>query len=262
MSNQEIQSWSLAIGLLIFVGVIALVYLARRLRRHAPSGDRWSNVPTATGRSAPAGAPTATIAAAARRRPASPPPETAHERSRAVRSLVLQAAAERTPAGWTALILTPPPHPETMTWHVHLAPAVALDLRDGRTVPAAPPTATHEWQLTGGRLVAVGDSEIDPAPNDDTVAIRVTGPYLLVVVEEPDAADAGAAARLAARVVTTGGGLPEPRAALDDPRAVQAALREAVELAVASRMTDTPPALGYRPAAWRGHERTWLSIAR
>jgi hypothetical protein len=92
--------------------------------------------------------------------------------------------------------------------------------------------------------------------------VRVTGPYLLVVVRLRGDGQGSTEPRLTARVVTTGDTLPEPRAPLSDTRAVQAALREGIELAIGSRMTDAPPALGYRLAAWTGHERTWLTISR
>jgi hypothetical protein len=103
---------------------------------------------------------------------------------------------------------------------------------------------------------------LDPLPTDDAVAVRVTGPYLVVVVGPHADADGERRPRLTARVVTTGDALPEPGAPLSDQRAVQAALREAIELAIGTRMSGTLPAVGYRLTAWAGHERTWLTISR
>lgn len=260
MSQQDTQWWSFVIGLLVFVSVVGLVYIRRRRRGPQPPSttvERWSSAaPTKTAPSGTSGESTGTE----RRRPAAPPPQgTPNERASAVRSLILRAAAERVPSGWSVLLLTPPPNAEQMTWHVHLAPSVALDLMDGRTVPAAPPPPSHDWQLAGGRTVGVGQGELDPQPTEDTKSVRVTGPYLIVVVGP---SGGGQEPRLTARVVTTGDTLPEPRASLADTRAVQAALREAIELAIGSRMSGTPPALGYRLPAWAGHERTWLTISR
>jgi hypothetical protein len=146
-----------------------------------------------------------------------------------------------------------------MTWHVHLVPEVALDLRDGRTVTVSAPVMSHEWQLPDGRTVGVGDGDPDPPPSDETSAVRVTGPYLIVAVTQ----ESGQAPVLVARVVLSGGEeLPQPRAATTDLRAVQGALREAIELTVGSRMTGTPPAVGYPRASWSAHERTWLTVSR
>jgi hypothetical protein len=146
-----------------------------------------------------------------------------------------------------------------MSWHVHLAPAVALDLQDSRTVPAAAPEPSHLWQVAGGRNVGIAEGDPDPPPNAETLAIRVTGPYLIVSVTRDD----GGEPMLVARAVDADGAeLPRPRAAATDVRAVQAALREAIELTVTLRMGSTPPAVGYPPASWSGHERTWLTIAR
>jgi hypothetical protein len=54
--------------------------------------------------------------------------------------------------------------------------------------------------------------------------------------------------------------LPQPRAATTDIRAMQAALREAVELAIGSRMLGSPPTVAYRRSSWNGHERVWLTV--
>src|SRR5262249_37557334 len=144
---------------------------------------------------------TDTAPAGGRRRPIAPPPRGAPgEQASAIRSLILRTVAERAPAGWSALVLCPPPHPERMSWHVHLAPAVALDLKDGRTVTVAAPPASHEWQLAGGRTVGIGDGEPDPPPTDETVNVRVTGPYLIVTVSQAGSNPP----ELSARVMTAG----------------------------------------------------------
>ena len=99
-----------------------------------------------------------------------------------------------------------------MTWHVHLAPEVALDLRDGRTVAVATPAPSHEWQVPGGRTVAVSEGDPVPAPGSETVSVRVTGPYLVVSASQ----EGGGSPLLVARVVQAAGDdLPQPRAEVD-----------------------------------------------
>lgn len=261
MSPNDVQWWSLVVGLGLFVMVVVGLFVGRRTRERrggSPVRSDSSTTPRAasSGDSATAGAPAASPTA--RRRPTSPPPPgEPRELASAVRSAILRSAAERIPAGWSALILSPPPHLERMTWHVHLAPVVELDLRDGRTVTVAAPAASHDWQVAGGRTVGVGEGDPDPAPGEATVAVRVTGPYLAVAVGE----EGGRGPTLVARVVLLGDEeLPQPRAVATDPRAVQGALREAIELTVGSRMTSPPPTVAYQLPSWRAHERTWLTI--
>jgi hypothetical protein len=170
----------------------------------------------------------------------------------------MRAVGERAPAGWSALVLCPPPHPELMTWHVHLSPEVALELQDGRVLTVVAPPSLHEWQLSGGRTVHIGDGDPEPAPTDETVTLRVTGPYLIVAASLPR----GRAPELVARVVSAeGDDLPQQRAVAAEARSMQAALREAVEQAVGSRMLGVPPTVAYRPPSWASHERVWLTIA-
>lgn len=264
MSQGEIQLWALAIGLLIFGSVVVLLFVRRRAAERAAGGpltisDGLSLHPTKAEPVTTASDPTAPEARPARRRREPPPPTgSPAELASAIRSLILRAVAERAPSGWSALVLCPPPHPELVTWHVHLAPEVALDLQDGRSVTVAAPVPSHEWQLSGGRVVAIGEGEPDPPPTDETVGVRVTGPYLVVAVRQAS----GRPPELSARVMTADGDeLPQSRAVATDTRAVQAALREAVEHAIGSRMLGTPPAVGYRRSSWAGHERVWLGIS-
>lgn len=176
-----------------------------------------------------------------------------------VRSLVTRVVAERAPKGWSALILCPPAHPARMTWHVHLAPQIALDVADGRSVPVRAPTPSHAWELAGGRTVQVGDGDSDPPPSDETQNVRVTGPYLTVVVTREE----NQPPRLVARVMGVGHDeLPQPHALANDVRAVQGALRSAIESAVGAKMLGMEPAVGYRPASWAAHERVWLTVGR
>jgi hypothetical protein len=145
-----------------------------------------------------------------------------------------------------------------MTWHVHLSPEVALDLQDGRVLPVAAPVPSHAWQLAGGRTVRIGDGDPEPAPTDETLALRVTGPYLIVAASLPR----DRPPELVARVVSADGDeLPHQRAVAADPRSVQAALREAVEQAIGSRMLGAPPSVRYRRPSWNSHERVWLTIS-
>lgn len=261
MSQGEIQLWVLLIGLLLFAAIAGLLYKRRQARERAaggPTGPRTDDLGKNLDPTPMAPFPTAAETRPARRRPGPAPATSPGELASAIRSLLLRAVAERAPAGWSALVLCPPPHPELMTWHVHLAPEIALDLQDGRSVAVAAPVTSHEWQFSGGRVVSVGEGETDPPPTDDTTGLRVTGPYLVVAVRLPS----GGAPELSARVMTADDEeLPQTRASATDTRAVQSALREAVGHAVGSRMLGTPPAVGYRRSSWAAHERVWLSIA-
>ena len=243
--------WALITGLPL-LGLFVWALLGRR--QALERGATLANPPSAP----PLPAPTADQAAARRRPRYEPPAPGEHELASAVRSAILRAVAERTPAGWTTLVLCPPPHPALMTWHVHLTPAVALDVPDGRSVPVSPPAPSHEWQLPGGRSVGVGNGDPEPAPRPDTLAVRVSGPYLQVNVKT----ESGQPALLTARVEGGPEGSPEFRALPTDNRALQSALREAIEQAVGTRMLGTPPTLGYRLGAWGGHDRVWLTVSR
>jgi hypothetical protein len=245
--------WALLTGLpLLAIFVLALLARRRMRERAGLSGPPTAAQPSAAQNGeAPASAP--------RRRPVAPPvPAGERELASAVRSTILRSVAERTPAGWTVLVLCPPPHATLMTWHVHLAPQIAVDVPDGRSVPCDPPAPSHEWQLPGGRTVRVGDGDPEPAPAPDARAVRVSGPYIQVTVQAAN----GRPATLVARVEGSPDGSPELRAVATELRATQAALREAVELAIGTRMLGSPPTLGYGPAAWAGHERVWLTIER
>lgn len=240
-------------GIPLLAIFVAALYVRRRARERA-------GLVSPTGRGLEAevvmpGVPESTP----RRRPITvAPPAGDRELASAVRSTILRVVSERAPAGWTILVLCPPPGTALMTWHVHLAPQVAVDVPDGRSVPVNPPAPSHEWQLPGGRSVGVGNGDPEPAPATDARAIRVSGPYLQVLLR----AETDQPPLLAARVEGSPDGSPELRATPTDLRAVQAALREAVELAIGARMLGTPPTLGYGPGAWAGHERVWLTIGR
>jgi LPXTG-motif cell wall-anchored protein len=251
--------WALLVGLPLLGLLAGALYIRRRRRGPIENAgtDLWPALPPAVAAEAESGpeedvpAPTSV-----RRRPrATAPPAGDQELASAVRSTILRTVAERAPVGWTTLVLCPPPHPELMTWHVHLAPDVALDLRDGRSVPATTPASSYGWSLPGGRTVRVGEGDPTPGPTAETVTVRIHGPYLKVAVHR----GAGQAPILSAQVVGLADGSPDLRAAPSDLRGVRAALREAIELAVGSRMLGSPPSLGYGLAAWNGHERVWLT---
>jgi hypothetical protein len=260
VSPNDVQWWSLIVGLGVFVGLVMVIFTLRRVRerRHgptSPAGEFVADRSPSTQSAYPE-----EPERSARRRPVTPPPSgEPGELASAIRSAILRTIAERAPAGWTALILSPPPHRERMTWHLHLAPDVALVLRDGRTITASPPAATHEWQIARDRVVGVGEGDPEPGPSGELSTIRVTGPYLTVVVQMTE----DQAPTLVAQVVVSDGDTPpQPRATATDPRAITGALREAVELAVGSRLAGATPAVGYALASWSAHERTWLTIGR
>jgi hypothetical protein len=262
VSQSQIQLTVLVIGLLLFGAVIGLLFLRRRAAEHRDGGPPTHQTDD-MGRPLPEAGTAETVttltARPERRRPEPPPLSgSPGELTSAIRSLILRTVAERSPAGWSALVLCPPPHSELITWHVHLAPEVALDLADGRSVAVAAPLSSHEWQLAGGRIVSIGEGEPDPPPTEETAGVRVTGPYLVVAVRLTD----GRTPELTARVMLADGEeIPWSRAVATDTRAVRSALRQAVEHAVGSRMLGTPPAVGYRRSSWVGHERIWLTIA-
>jgi hypothetical protein len=262
VSQSEIQMTVLVIGLLLFGSIIGLLFVRRRASERAsggPTPPRTDDMGRLVPRSPSPEPSLEPMLRPARRRP-EPPPSAGSpaELASAIRSLILRAVAERVPAGWSALVLCPPPHSELITWHVHLAPVVALDLTDGRSVAVAPPLPSHEWQIPGGRVVEVGDGEPDPPPTEETIGLRVSGPYLVVAVRQA----VGQAPELTARVMLSDGEeMPQSRAIATDTRAVQSALRQSVEQAIGSRMLGTPPAVGYRRSSWAAHERVWLTVA-
>jgi hypothetical protein len=245
---------ALLTGLPLLAIFVAALYVRRRSKERA----------TLAGGSAPESYKSEMSAALAgeatpRRRPVtsnSPPGD--RELASAIRSTILRVVAERAPAGWTILVLCPPPSATLMTWHVHLAPAVAVDVPDGRSVPVSAPSPSHAWQMPGGRSVGVGNGDPEPAPAPDARAVRVSGPYLQIsLLTEADQPPV-----LLARVEGSPDGSPELRASPTDLKAAQTALREAVELAIGSRMLGAPPTLGYGLGAWHGHERVWLTIGQ
>jgi hypothetical protein len=256
--------WAFLVGLGVFVGLVLLLFVLRRLReRGAPRETRSSRIRNGERRGSSPTPPLGLSTDARRRQPPSEAPASGggrvSELGIGVRSLLLRTVAERAPAGWSALVLCPPAHPDRMTWHVHLAPEVALDLKDGRSVPVSGPAPSHEWQLAGGRTVGIGDGDPVPPPTDETINVRATGPYLVVEVSREGDQPAILTAQVLGEAADE---LPRPRAAASDVRAVQGALREAVELAVGSKMLGPAPAAGYRPASWGAHERIWLTISR
>ncbi|MFN8636844.1 MAG: hypothetical protein U0893_23600 [Chloroflexota bacterium] len=269
MSQSEAQMWALLAGFFILGSIVYVLYSRRRTLERAglagpprsefdrapPKPSDLQPEPAIAERATAATAPAAT--APSRHTPSPDSLQEVEALAMGIRSLVSRTVSERVPLGWSALILCPPAHPHQMTWHVHLAPRIALDLNDGRTVPASAPEPTHAWQLPGGRTVQVSDGDPDPAPTVETTNVRVTGPYFTVSMT----CEAGQEAQIVARVLGDGADdLPQPRASAHDVRAVQGALRSAVELAVSSKMLGAAPVVGYRPASWAAHERVWLTV--
>jgi hypothetical protein len=260
VSQLDAQWWSLVVGLAIFFAVVALLLIGRRRRERRGGSSEVGGEFVVTRRpAAPPAGPPGAEGRGRRRTAAPPPPVSPGELATTLRLAIVRATAERIPVGWSALILSPPPHPDRMTWHVHLVPDVALDLADGRTIAVHAPEPSHEWQLPSERTATVGDGDPEPAPGPETVTVRVSGPYLLVAVSR----DAEGAMVLTAQVVQASGEeLPRPRATATDPRAVQGALQQGIELTVGSRMAGAPPTVGYPQASWSSHERTWLTVGR
>jgi hypothetical protein len=171
----------------------------------------------------------------------------------AVRTTILEQVVSRCPAGWTALLLSPPPHNRQMTWHLHLQAEVALDLVDGRTVPTTPPTAAQEWRLPAGRQADLASGDPEPAPGQETKAVRVTGVYVSVTHQ------AGNPGLFLVRRSNASGGQREYRVPATEPSKLAAALAEGLGGAL-----DDPAgqslAMGYTAASWAMHERAWLRV--
>ena len=172
--------------------------------------------------------------------------------ARAIGATLLQTVAEHAPAGWQALLLSPPHHPETMTWHVHLAPTIRLDLADGRAVTAQPPANGHDWDLPSGRQASVATGDPIPAPGETTTAVRVAGPYVAVSL---------AGTRVSLRCLDGAGRPHELRVPTGDLQRVRSAVRQAVDMAVASKIGGGGSTLAYSAASWRAHGRSWLTVA-
>ncbi len=170
-----------------------------------------------------------------------------------VRSLVLQAVAERSPLGSHALVLSPPPHRRQMTWHVHLGVDVSLDLLDGRTVPTAPPPSSHDWKIPSGRTIELAVGDPTPAPGPETQAVRAAGAYVSVTYQS---ADGGS---FLVRALGAGGGTHEYRAPADSPARLEALLGQALP-SVLRPVAGDETTMGYAPPSWNAHERTWLAI--
>lgn len=208
-------------------------------------------------RPTPPDKPPAAVARSASKRPAarsnaaSPNPIAL---ASAVRNAILEEIAERCPTGWRGLVLSPPPHPGQMTWHVHVRTTVALDLADGRTVPAAPPPTSDEWTLPSGRRAGLASGDLSPAPTQETRAVRVAGPYLSVTYRARDAPP------FVVRVGTEPRRRHEYRAAIDRSQ-LSSTLAEGLRKALGAR-SDGATAMGYSPASWGAHERAWIEVQR
>ena len=172
--------------------------------------------------------------------------------ARAIGATLLQTVADYAPAGWPVLVLSPPPHPERMTWHVHLGPDIRLDLADGRAVAALPPTAGHEWSLPSGRRASVATGDPTPAPGATTAAVRVAGPHLSLVLE---------GAQVSLRCLDARGRAHELRVPRGDLERLRSAVRQAVDMAVASKIGGGGSTLAYSSASWQAHGRSWLTVA-
>jgi hypothetical protein len=173
----------------------------------------------------------------------------------AIRSVILEAVVDTSPPGDRDLVLSPPPHPRQMSWHVHLGARVSLDLVDGRTVTTRPPPTGHDWALPSGRRAGLALGDPSPPPGRETRAVRVEGCYLLLrfVAGSPSVFELtianGAEARH--RLMTEAGDLDR----------LSNMVREALRTA-ASTFGASASAMGYSPESWRAHERLWIEIAR
>ena len=176
----------------------------------------------------------------------------------ALQALILTAVGEALPAGSAALIQTPATRSSSMVWHVHVDPMVALDVRDGRTIPVAAPASTHQWTLPRGQILDVAQGGPDHHPTSEAVAMRVVGAYVRITLN----GDVRGWRSVTASAHADPHGTSDLTADVASWPAVEAALRQAIALAVGRRLDASPPALGYGRAAWESHQRVWLFTSR
>ncbi len=263
MDLQDIPRWTVAAAavfalaaLLAALGVVFLFTLRWRGRPRAATrqtetadrevGVRAQGAPTGSG-SSPApqhGDPAGTEPA----RVPDPGPLAV-----AVRRMILQATAGRCAAGARALLLSPPPHPRQMTWHLHLGADVALDLFDGRTVPTRAPATSQNWTLPSGLRAGLADGDPAPAPGEETRVVRVSGPYVSVTHL------AGTPPSFQVRVAAGPGPAAEYQTDGDEVLGLASVLDRALAEAV-SRSSEDSTAMGYSLASWTAHERAWLRV--
>lgn len=243
-----------ALALVSLVGLIVFVALWRRARSQVIAATVIAPATLAPGapthRQSEGRPPGATALGHPRGGSTTAPEPRAH----AIRSEILQVLGDRCPAGWGVLVLAPPAHPRRMIWHVHLRPALALDLSDGRTVPTAGPPPDHEWTTPSGRRVALAEGEVSPPPTGETVAVRADGHHLSIVHEM------GEAGSFIVRVGGTSGREHEYRAPASSPEALGPPLTAALNAVVGSAASRGPTPMGYSPAGWWAHERLWLHV--
>jgi hypothetical protein len=183
-----------------------------------------------------------------------PPPDLTDPRvlSTAIRTSLLQTVAGQAAPESYALVLSPPPHPRQMTWHVHLQVEVALDLMDGRTIPTQPPPSSHDWTLASGRTAGWATGDPVRAPGNETRVVRITGLYFSL---------ATAAANPVSFEIRVGADPSESHqqiTTVEDPRRASTYIEEAVARAITTAAGTEPIAMGYSPASWTSHERVWL----
>jgi hypothetical protein len=176
---------------------------------------------------------------------------------RALQAQLLVVTAERLPAGGQALVISPPGEQPPLVWHIHLGVGVVLAVPDGRTIPILAPPDSREWRLPSGRVVRIADGGREHQISHDTVTVQVTGPYLRVTLI---AAQPGAL-KLTVTAFGDPRGPSELCADLQDGRAIEAALRQALDLAASSRAARPPMVLSYSRAGWEAHLHTWLDAS-
>jgi hypothetical protein len=181
-------------------------------------------------------------------------PGDAAQLPRALHTLVLTTVGEQVATGSAALVLSPPPHPTTMIWHLHFEPSIAMELPDGRSIPMPAPPTIHQWRLPSGQIVLVSQGMSDAPAGEATTTLRVAGPYLRVTLSSRD----GRWRTVTARAYGDPRGPSDLTADVSDWRAVEAALRQACSLVLGASPRQAPAALGYGRAAWETHERVWM----
>jgi hypothetical protein len=254
LSASDGAVWALVAGAFVLGALCALAVSTLMGRRGAGSDadtSRDSSVSTWTGGGTLTAIEDRTSGAERR-------PDESERLPHALRSLLLTVVAEALPTGGSALIQAPVTRSSAMVWHIHVDPLVALDVRDGRTISVARPAPTHQWRLPRRTVVQVAQGGPDHPTTSEAVAMRVVGAYLRVTLN----GDARGWRSVTASTHTDPRGASDLTADAASWSAVEAALRQAVGLAIGRRLDASPPALGYGRVAWDSHERIWLTASR
>lgn len=176
-------------------------------------------------------------------------PSSASVTCRSVRTAVRDAALAFPINDPGLLLLTPIPHPGPMSWHLHLAPSVHIDIDDGRSIPAQPPAEGFRVNGPSGASLGIAEGDVTPPPTENAVEVRVQGAYVRITES---------AERLGMTEIEGGEAGDRIRylAPSDRVDRLTLALIWALDAAALGSRTQV---MGYSPASWAAHEKVWLA---